>query len=197
MATMTKAMRAREALKAEYLSNEADCGRFGRAFELDCARAGSKKNRVGLNGEIDVYIRVMRNGKAYNVPAECKTNGGRCDSLLSGENSAQFVIYRLEFTQKHKACIKKGKEIEAWEEERKTPALVIPTCVFLSKLREFNAIKDVNKGGMWDGQAIQPSSKKLYMWLTEYATNFPELIFDRSAIIQMEELDTVLLRYSN
>lgn len=169
---MTKNEKIRIAKSAEYLANTADCGRFGRAFEMACARPNSRKTRVSAQGRADVSVRY--NGRY--VPAECKTNGGRVDDLLSGTNKSKFVIYQLTFIQKHKATKKHG----AWEEVRKVPAVIIPTGLFLNMLRECNALKEVRHGGVVDGIAIQPSSKQMFERLTAYIENY-QLTFSNTA----------------
>lgn len=158
---------------ARELANEQNPGARGRAFELSCAREGSRKICVSKQGKTDVYVKVIVNGKARYVPAECKVNGGRVDDLLNGSNKSAFVIYRLTFVQKHKAT----KKTEAWEELRSVPAVIVPTALFLQMLTECNAIKAVAHGGVQDGIAIQPSSKRMFERLTTYTENFPDMVF--------------------
>lgn len=157
------------------LSNTANPGSKGRAFELSCARAGSRKTCVSKQGRTDVSVKVLVDGKARYIPAECKTNGGRVNDLLDGSNKSAFVIYRLDFTQKHKAC----KSAPAREEVRHVPPVIIPTALFVTMLIECNAIKAVNHGGVQDGIAIQPSNKRMYERLTAYIDNYGEaVLFD-------------------
>lgn len=148
-------------------------GYNGIIFELSCARAGSHKTRVSKQGQIDVFVKVIINGKVKYVPAECKTNGGRVNDLLDGSNKSRFVIYKLDFTQKHKA----SKKSPAWDEVRRIPAVIVPTALFLQMLTECNAIKAIAHGGVQDGIAIQPSSKRMYERLTAYIENFPDMVF--------------------
>lgn len=155
------------------LSNTTNQGARGRAFELMCAREKSRKTCVSKQGQVDVSVRVVVNGKARYLPAECKTNGGRVNDLLDGSNKSRFVIYKLDFVQKHKAT----KKVEAWEEIRSTPALLIPTNLFTAMLIECNAIKEVRHDGEVDGIAIQPSSKRMFERLIAYAENFPDMKF--------------------
>ena len=158
------------------LANTADDGRNGRAFELSCARVNSRKTCVSKQGKADISIKMEINGKIRYIPAECKTNGGRIDDLLNGKNKSAFVIYRLQFTQKHKA----SKTAPAREENRFVPAVIVPTDLFLQMLTECNAIKEVAHNGVVDGLAIQPSSKKMYERLTAYIDNYGEcVLFDR------------------
>ena len=155
-------------------ANTINPGAMGRAFELSCARAGSRKTCVSKQGKTDVSVKVVVNGKARYMPAECKTNGGRVDDLLNGSNKSAFVIYRLTFVQKHKA----SKKAEAWEEIRSVPAVIVPTALFLQMLTECNAVKAVAHGGVQDGIAIQPSSKRMFERLTAYTENFPDMVFN-------------------
>lgn len=169
-----------------YLSNPADDGRNGRAFEIACSRKLSKKTTVAAQGRTDVFIKMIKNGRTIYVPAECKTNGGRITDLLIGENHSDFVIYRLQVVQKHKAT----KSAPAWEEERNLPALIIPTDLFLQVLEECKAIKEIAHNGVVDGLAIQCSSKKLYVRLKDYADNYGgSVVFDREAVYDFEEFE--------
>lgn len=163
-----KAKEIREIKMAQYLSNTADDGRFGRVFELECARNKSRKASVAEQNEVDVSVKFSVNGKIRYIPCECKTNGGRIDELLNG-SKAKYVIYDLHFIQKHKA----SKSRDAWEESRdlEQPRL-IPVGLFLEKLREFNAIKAINRNGELDGYGIQVSSKKWFNWLCDYPVTF-------------------------
>lgn len=158
------------------LANTTDDGREGRAFELSCVRINSRKTCVSKQGKVDVSVKMEINGKIKYIPAECKTNGGRIDDLLNGKNKSTFVIYRLQFTQKHKAT----KTAPAREENRLVPAVIVPTDLFLQMLTECNAIKEVAHNGVVDGLAIQPSSKKMYERLTAYIDNYGDcVLFDR------------------
>lgn len=149
-------------------------GYNGIVFEMSCARKKSRKTCVSKQGQVDVSVKVIVNGKARYMPAECKTNGGRVNDLLDGSNKSRFVIYKLDFTQKHKA----SKKAEAWEEIRSTPALIIPTDLFVAMLIDCNAIKEVRHNGEVDGIAIQPSSKRMYERLKLYEKNYPDLKFN-------------------
>ena len=156
-----------------HLNNTSDCGRFGRAFELECARAKSRKTRVAEQNEIDVYIKMYVNDKVAYVPAECKTNGGRIDELLNGTTKAKYIIYRLEFTQK----LKNSSEVRA------IPPVVIPVELFLEMLEDVNAIKAINKRGEFDGYGIQVSSKKMFLRLSEYIDNYGDaVLFDNEKV---------------
>lgn len=186
LARMAKYEEARQEAIARLLSNTADDGRHGRAFELSCARSLSAKTTVSAQGRVDVSIKMEVNGVIKYIPAECKTNGGRIDDLLNGSNKAKFVIYRLEVTQKHKAT----KKCEAWVEARAVPAVIIPTALFLEMLRDCKALKAVAHNGVQDGIAIQCSSKKMYERLTAYVDNYGgSVVFDRDEVYSIEEFD--------
>lgn len=165
--TTTKEARIRQAEIARHLDNAGhDDGAYGRAFELECASARSRKTHVGLNGETDVYVKV---GKG-TVKAECKTNGGRIESLLTGANRSKYVIYRLDLVIEHKA----GKFKPAWIEYRHVDPVIIPVGLFIEALTKFGAIKSTN--GKNPERAIQVSSKKWYEWLLDYPITYkPEL----------------------
>ena len=141
-----------------------DSGYFGRVTENQCARPKSRKKCVSSAGQADVHVKY--NGRY--VPAEVKTNGGRVDSLIDGSNKSKFVIYVMEYVQRHKA----GKKTEAWEERRSIGPVIIPTALFLNCLQEVNAIKTVNKHGEYDGLGIQVSSKKLYQRLLQWPVEY-------------------------
>lgn len=165
---MNKALNERNMNTAKHLMNGADDGRFGRAFELACARTNSHKTSVSKQGQVDVSVKFIDgNGKVKYIPCEAKTNGGRVDELLNG-SKAKYVIYRLEFVQKHKA----SKTRDAWDEIRTVDPVIIPKALFLAKLKEFNAIKAINRNGEFDGYGIQVSSKKWYEWLADYPVKF-------------------------
>ena len=173
---MTK-KETRSANIAHELSNTANPGNMGRAFELSCARSGSHKTCVSKQGQVDVFVKVLVNGKAKYLPAECKVNGGRVNDLLDGSNKSVFVIYRLDFTQKFKAT----KTAPAREEVRHIPPVIIPTDLFVAMLTECNAIKAVSHGGVQDGIAIQPSSKRMYERLDAYIKNYGKaVLFDNT-----------------
>ena len=161
---------------SEILQNTADSGRFGRAFELSCARILSTKVGVSAQGQKDVSVKMEVNGKVRYISAECKINGGRVDSLLNGENKSPFIIYQLNFTQKHKAT----KTAPEWDEVRVIPAIIVPTELFLQMLKECNALKAICHKGVQDGIGIQCSSKKMYERLIAYIDNYGScVLFDR------------------
>lgn len=155
---MNKYERIRNAEIARHLNNaDHDDGAIGRAFELACASTYSRKTAVSLQGDADVFIHYERG----NYAAECKTNGGRIGSLRKA-GAPKFVIYKLDFVQKHKAT----KTAPAWDEERHIDPVLIPTTVFLAALDRFGATKSTN--GKHPEEAIQVSSKKFFEWLLDW-----------------------------
>lgn len=157
-----KYQRIRAAEIARHTNNIGhDNGAAGRVFELECASTYSRKTAVAKQGAADVYIKYERG----HVAAECKTNGGRIESLRK-PNAPRFVIYRLRFVQKHKA----SKTAPAWEELREIDPVLIPTAVFLAALDRFGATKSTN--GKFPEEAIQPSSKKFFEWLLDWPIPF-------------------------
>lgn len=172
---MAKFEKIRSEKVGKILENTTDDGRFGRAFELSCARVNSAKICVSKQGQKDISVKMEINGKIRYIPAECKTNGGRIDDLLNGKNKSPFIVYRLQFVQKHKAT----KTAPEWEEVRAVPAVIVPTELFLRMITECNALKAINHNGVQDGIGIQPSSKKMYERLTAYIENYGDcVLFD-------------------
>lgn len=155
---MTKYEKIRESEILRHAENIGrDDGARGRIFEITCASVHSRKTRVSKQGQADIYIHFERG----NYAAECKTNGGRIGSLRKPK-APRFVVYQLDFVQKHKA----SKTRDAWEEVRHVPAVLIPTEVFLAALDRFGATKSTN--GKNPEEAIQVSSKKFYEWLLDW-----------------------------
>lgn len=160
---MTKYERKRND-RIDELRAKPHCGTNGIVKELQYARPNSRKADVSKQNEADVHI--CYNGRY--IAAEVKTTGGRVDALLNGKNKAKFVIYELEFTQKHLAT----KTRPAWDEFRHVGPVIIPTEIFVAALQKFNALKEMRHNGIVDGIGIQPSSKKLYLWLKEWPVEF-------------------------
>lgn len=176
---MTKYEKIREKEIARILANTADPGRFARVEELLAPRPNSKKTKVSAQGKTDFYIAIRYDEKVRYIGAERKTNGGRVEAIINGTQKEKFVVYSLDFTQKYKAT----KTAPAREENRKIPAVVIPTDLFRSLLLELGCYKDMAHGGKIDGIGIQPSSKKLYERLAAYVENYGDaVLFDNTKI---------------
>ena len=172
---------------AHHKNNLNDQGGQGRAFELECARDGSRKCKVAEQNEIDAHIRyINENGKVIYRPIECKTNGGRVDEILVENPRVDFVVYRLQFTQK----LKNGTD------ERNLPAVIMPVSLFVDMLQNLNAIKVINKHGTFDGYGIQVSSKKLFLCLSRYIDDYGEsVLFSNSKTFEYWELEGLELSY--
>lgn len=143
-------------MKRHYENRFHDDGAMGRIFELTCHTKYSTKTKVSCQDKADTFIMCDK----IPVPAECKINGGRITGLRNGKS--KFVIYTMDFTQKHKAT----KKSPAWEERRIVKPVLIPTNIFLAALDRFGATKSTN--GRNPEEAIQVSSKKFYEWLLDW-----------------------------
>lgn len=175
---MTRNQQVRQAEMNRHANNTTDDGRNGRIFELQCARANSRKVRVSKQGQNDCYtVFENENGKRYAVPFEAKTNGGRIGDIIAKVDSGKdgFIVYQLDYT----ASTTKNKR-------RYVPAVIMPMSVFIKMLRECNAIKAVNKDGVQVDWAVQPSSKKMYLRLLDYP-----IPFDTEAVYTMADFDGI------
>lgn len=167
-----KTSTARAAEMLRHLSNAGhDSGAYGRIAELASHTDKSRKVKVATQGKADTSIKLEVNGKVRYVPAEVKTNGGRIASLMA-KGAPKYVVYSLDFVQKHKA----SKSRDAWEEERHIDPVVIPTATFLEMLAKCNAIKSTN--GANPEPAIQVSSKRLYEILLDWPIPYePDTVY--------------------
>lgn len=136
-----------------------DDGALGRIEELLSLKESSQRFIVNMR-ITDGWIMV--DGKRYGY--ERKTNGGRIEALRRSE--CQFVVYSLDFTQKHKAT----KKHEAYEEYRHIEPVLIPKDIFLNTLDRLGATKCTN--GVRPEEAIQVSSKAWYEWLKDWVIPF-------------------------
>lgn len=187
---MTKYEKIRNEEIARILSNTADPGRFGKVKELMRARRLSRKTTVSKQGKVDNYVAIRCDEKIRYIGAESKTNGGRVENILNGTQKEKFVIYSLEFIQKHKAT----KTAPEWEEKREIPDIIIPMVLFRSLLLELKCYKNIAHGGVVDGIGIQPSSKKFYNRLVAYIDNYGEsVLFDPDKIYEAWELEELEL----
>lgn len=134
-------------------------GAKGCIAELLSVTKDSTKVAVSKQGEVDVYVHL--GSKYANIPAERKTNGGRIASLREPD-APRFVVYSMDFIQRHKAC----KKRDAWDERRIIDPVLIPTPVFLAALDRFGATKSTN--GKHPEEAIQVSSKAFFEWLLDW-----------------------------
>ena len=156
---MTKYEKARAMAIANELENAHNDGAKGRAFELSCVTASSRKTRVSAQGKADITVRFVNpaTGKTYNRPAECKTNGGRIGQMVKDlENGKDgLIIYRLSYS----SSTTKGKL-------REVEPIIVPFSMFYKMLNECKALKSTN--GTNPEIAVQPSSKKMYLRLEEW-----------------------------
>ena len=163
-----------------YLANVNDDGRFGRADELLSALEKSNNTRVSKPGWGDKTLKFLKNGKVRYIRFERKSNGGRLEELIIPalqQQKVDYVVYSMDDVP-----VPQGKKAKAENrpvEYRNVEAVVIPKELFLAKLREFNAIKVVNRNGQFDGYGIQVTSKKWYEWLSEYP-----VIFERGYVYE-------------
>lgn len=132
----------------------------GDAFELSNARYGSTKTAVSLGGKADNYVSIIdSDGKKRRYELESKINGGRIDTLLDKVSRGRklFVAYKLNICNS-----------TTGNKPRQAEAVIVPAELFVSKLKEFGAIKEVRAHGEHSGYAIQPSSKTWWAWLVDY-----------------------------
>ena len=141
-----------ERLKEVYLTYcisyaAGNSGAYGRAIEVLSRRPKSRKMTVAAQHQSDCTFRLDNKLVSF----ERKTNGGRVDSIRD-----KFIVYSL-----HVHNSTANIDIE--------PKIIL-TEIFLEKLYEFNAIKQVSHKGKVDGLAVQPSNRKLWAWLDEQLT---------------------------
>lgn len=123
---------------------QGNSGAFGNAHEKLTRRHASHKTTVAKWGKAD--ITVMIDGKLTN--AEAKTNGGRIDGI-----NMEYTVYTL--------CVHNSQaDIDIQPK-------VMRTETFINALYDMGAVKQVRHGGVVDGIAIQPLSRKLWAWLDE------------------------------
>ena len=132
-----------------------NCGAYGCIMEI--MQGGKRKTSVAKQNTNDMYF--YYNGK--RIKAECKTSGGRIGSLLDGSNKSKFVVYSLDVCNANTS----GKN-------RHIDPVIMPVDMFINLLVECNAIKAINKNGIFDEWGIQCSSKELYLRLAEYPIMF-------------------------
>lgn len=147
---------------------------FGYQVELENRLSARLHNgKIAGQGEKDTTIRFEVEGKIRYYAGECKTNGGRVDTLLNGTNRAPYVLYAMHLCN----STTKGKL-------REIPTVIIPTALFCAKLVEFGALKEVRHNGRVDGIAIQPSNKAWYEWLLDYP-----MVYDKTLTWHEEDFE--------
>lgn len=130
-------------------------GAYGCIMEIMCG--GSRKKFVSAEGKPDMYFYF--NGE--RLQAECKTSGGRIGSLLYGDNKAKFIVYSMDVCNTGTS----GKL-------RHIDPVIMPVKMFIDLLIDCNAVKAINKSGVFDDWGIQVTSKELYLRLSEYPILF-------------------------
>lgn len=155
------------------LASKTDDGRKGKAFELENARKRSKKIDVAGVNENDGTAKFLINGKVKYIPVEFKTNGGRIDNILE----KKYVVYRLDLCNSTTSNIR-----------RYVDPVIIPSKIFVDFLYSINAVKVINKNGVFDGYGIQANSKKLYLALLDWI-----IPYDKDTIYTDDDFDGLTL----
>lgn len=129
-------------------------GANGCAFELKCHSSRAKATKIGKekNNDITVYI-DLGNGYCQPQRAECKTNGGRIDSIMNAVANGKDFIVIYELSLMNSTTQNKFVYI---------PARYCLASKFIEILKECNAIKTIRKNGEIDGYGIQPSNRKFW-----------------------------------
>ena len=155
------------------------CGCMGAVAEVLSCTKGSKKVYVSKAGRKDTYI-LFRYPSGAIVPtaAERKTNGGRIRTEESAYRPAEeikdrYVVYSLDVCNSGTG-----------NKRRHVPAVVIPREVFMSKLNEFGALKEMRHNGRVDGIGIQATSKLWFEWLESWP-----IVYDRNAVYSADDFD--------
>lgn len=126
-------------------------------YIMEIMLGGSRKKYVSPEGKPDMYF--YYNGK--RIQAECKTSGGRIGSLLYGDNKSKFIVYSMDVCNTGTS----GKL-------RHIDPVIMPVKMFLNLLIDCNAVKAINKNGVFDDWGIQVTSKELYLRLLDYPIRF-------------------------
>ena len=152
-------------------------GVMGCVAELLAATTNSKKTTISNPGKADCYIKLRtESGHVIPVAVERKTNGGRIQTIETELSKAEkmvgrFVVYSMDICNTTTSGLR-----------RRVPAVVIPRKLFIEKLVEFGAIKEMRHGGHVDGYGIQVSKKAWYEWLSDWP-----IVYDRNAVYSDED----------
>lgn len=159
--------------------DDADCGKFGKAFELITAPQRSYKKGVSAQNKNDVYIKV--DGK--RVAVEVKTNGGRIGSLYK-KGAPKYTIYAAAFTTCPKGISKKtGKPYEP--KDYVLAPILIKTEDFLRVIEEIGCKTWREHAGLNDGEwGINSNPVKLVKRLQEYP-----IPYDRHATYTSDDFE--------
>lgn len=162
-----------------YLEEYKGDGCMGCVSEVLTATKGSKKLTISSQGKADCRIMFRsESGRVVPVPVERKTNGGRIETKETTFTKAEkmfgkYVVYSLDICNKNTQYMR-----------RYVPAVVVPKNLFIKKLFEFNAVKEMRHNGTVDGIGIQSSSKKFYEWLLDYP-----VVYDRNAVYTADDFE--------
>ena len=147
------------------LANEADSGRWGKAFEMLNVSTKAHKTYVAAQGKADGYFYFNGERKAV----EYKTNGGRIGSLLKVvKPDTEYIIYIMDFTTRtytnKDGSIGGGKHYTS-------VACIFTVADFLKLVDHLNATKVLTKNGIKE-PAVQGDSAKLCKALWDYPIEF-------------------------
>lgn len=149
------------------LSNEADSGRWGKAFEVLNVSDTSRKVTVAAQGKIDGYFYLDGRRKAV----EYKTNGGRIGSLYNlRKPESAYIIYSMDFETRQ--TYRKDGTPRPTKHYQVAP-VILKVSDFLAILEHCNATKVIGHAGKGDDEiAIQGDSAKLAKCLADYPITF-------------------------
>lgn len=149
------------------LSNEADDGRWGKAFEILNVGSTSRKVDVAKQGKVDGYFNL--DGKRHAV--EYKTNGGRIGNLCKlAKPESAYIVYSMDFETR--VTYRKDGTARPTKHYVLAP-VVMRVSDFLKVLEHTKAYKTIGHREKNDYEvAVQGDSVKLYKVLSEYPITF-------------------------
>lgn len=164
-ATKTEVKRYNNAMRI--LSNENDCGRYGKAFEMLNVSDTAHKTYVAAQGKTDGYFYLDGSRK----PVEYKTNGGRIGSLyrLTKPENA-YIVYTMDFETRQ--TFRKDGTPRPTKHYQVAP-IILKVSDFLAILEHCNATKVIGHADKGDDEiAVQGDSAKLAKCLADYPITF-------------------------
>lgn len=163
----TKAETARLNNALIILNNEADSGRWGKAFEMLNVSNTARKTYVAAQGKIDGYFYLDGKRKAV----EYKTNGGRIGSLYKmTKPESAYIIYSMDFETRQ--TYRKDGTPRPTKHYVVAP-VILKVSDFLAILEHCNATKVIGHEGKEDFEvAVQGDSAKLAKCLADYPITF-------------------------
>lgn len=149
------------------LSDERDCGRWGKAAEVLNVSDTARKVSVAKQGKVDGYFYLDGKRKAV----EHKTNGGRIGALYRlAKPEKAFIVYAMDFETRQ--TFKKDGTPRPTK-HYVVPAVILKVSDFLAILEHCNATKVIGHKGKGDDEvAIQGDSAKLAKCLADYPITF-------------------------